>query len=393
MIGVNTNSYSMSAQKNLTQSMGGLQKSIDRLSSGLRVNSAKDDAAGLAIAERMSAMNRGNEVAKRNSNDGISALQVADGAMSDISNNLQRMRELAAQSATGTLTQSDRSNLDAEFQQLSTEIKRQADTTEFNGVSLLKGNGAGGDFSLQVQIGSGSTESLALGIKDINTAIDTFRSGKADVSVPAKLAGAVTLNDLTPTTVTLTTPKAGFTAYDINGDSTADFQYNTTTGALETLKPDQSVDQTFSVATGGLANVTVSSFAGLDSTGRTSIGSADLQITDNGTNSTVKFTNGNSIGGMTGANAQSAMTKIDTLLNTVNSNRASIGAGINRLDSVVSSLTTKITNMEAARGRIVDADFAAETAKLTRSQILQQAGTAMLAQANQIPNNVLSLLR
>lgn len=271
MIGINTNSASLVAQKNLVSNSAGLQNSIARLSSGLRVNSARDDAAGLAIATRMSADTRGMEVAKRNANDGISALQVADGTLGSISDNLQRMRELAVQSATGTLTASDRTNLDAEFQSLAAEVTDQADKANFNGVKLLDGTTT----SLTIQTGSKTGDTIAVNLTNANTA------------VAATAAGDVT----------------------------------------------------------------------------------------------------------TVANANTAMTNIDTALDTLNAGRAVLGAGINRLDAAVSNLSTTITNLSAARGRIMDADFASETASLTRSQILQQAGTAMLAQANQLPNNVLSLLK
>jgi len=268
MIGINTNPASLVAQKNLNNNTSGLTNSITRLSSGLRVNSARDDAAGLAIATRMSADIRGMDVAQRNSNDGISALQVADGTLASIGDNMQRMRELAVQSANGTLTASDRTNLDAEFQALNSEITDQASKANFNGVKLLDGTVA----SLAIQTG-------------------------------AKNGDTVTVNN---------------------------------------------VDATGFAVGGGLT---------------------------------------------TAAAANTALTAIDTQLTNLNTGRANLGASINRLDAVVSNLQTTSTNLSAAKGRIMDADFAKETANLTRSQILQQAGTAMLAQANQLPNNVLSLLR
>jgi len=268
MIGINTNTASLVAQKNLVANSAGLQNSIARLSSGLRVNSARDDAAGLAIATRMSADIRGMDVAKRNANDGVSALQVADGTLGAVSDNLQRMRELAVQSATGTLTSSDRTNLDAEFQALNTEISDQVSKANFNGVKLLDGSAA----ALTIQTGAKTGETIS-----------------------ANLVNA--------------------SAFDVGGDVTSV------------------------------------------------------------------------------ANANTALTAIDTQLDALNTGRATLGAGINRLDAAVSNLSTTMTNLSSARGRIMDADFASETANLTRSQILQQAGTAMLAQANQLPNNVLSLLR
>ena len=276
MLGINTNVPSLTAQKNLTSSSSSINTSIARLSSGLRINSARDDAAGLAIATRMSSDIRGSEVAKRNTNDGISALQIADGALSSITDNVQRMRELAVQSATGTLTTDDRANLAAEFTELKTQIGTVVSSTKFNGVDLLTAAAATND--LVIQTG----------------------------------AGELAANNRT--TVQL-----------VDGTAIA----------------------------GGLTAAA---------------------LTDAGS-------------------SQSAIGLLDTALTELNKGRATIGAGINRLDAVVSNLDTTVTNVSAARGRIMDADFAKETANLTRTQILQQAGTAMLAQANQLPNNVLSLLR
>ena len=288
MLGINTNSPSLGAQMNLTKSAGSLQTSIARLSSGLRVNSAKDDAAGLAIAERMSAQIRGSDVASRNANDGISLLQVADGAMGKISDNLQRMRELGVQSKNGTLNSTDRANLDREFQELSDEVGRVAVGTTFNGNDVF----SSANKSVSLQIGAG------------NAATDTL-------SVNLTSNGTSTGNDLQTT---------------LGGNTAA----------------------AISTALGDVAS---------------------------------------------SANAATAITAIDTAIDNITNLRATAGAGLSRLEQVASSLDTNSSNLASARGRIMDADFAKETANLTRSQILQQAGTAMLSQANQLPNNVLSLLR
>jgi len=290
MLGINTNGASLSAQMNLSKSQGSLQTSINRLSSGLRVNSAKDDAAGLAIAERMTAQVKGFDVASRNANDGVSLLQVADGAMGKVSDNLQRMRELAVQSKNGTLNSTDRSNLDREFQELSSEVGRIATGTQFNGNNVF--SAANKSVSLQVGAGNATTDTLAVNLTNDGTA---------------------TGSDLVTTLGGGTATAAGITA--------------------------------------NLGNVT------------------------------------------SAGNATTAITNIDTAIDDVTNLRATAGAGLSRLDQVVSSLDTNSSNLSAAKGRIMDADFAKETANLTRSQILQQAGTAMLAQANQLPQGVLSLLR
>jgi flagellin len=270
---INTNIMSLNSQRNLNMSQTAMNTAVQRLSSGLRVNSAKDDAAGLAIAERMSAQVRGMNVAIRNANDAISLAQVAEGALGKVGDMLQRMRELAVQSANTTNGDSDRANLDAEFQELGAEIGRVLANTRFNGLSIL-----GGDAGTQTfQVGANSTDTI-----DVTT---TQLDNDADIT-------AATSTDVTSAT-----------------------------------------------------------------------------------------------------NASAAIDLIDTALTTVNDERALYGATQNRFESVISGLQIAVENQSAARSRIVDADYAAETAALTRAQILQQAGVAMLAQANAAPQNVLSLLR
>ena len=263
---INTNVSSLNAQRNLTTSQSSLSTSMQRLSSGLRVNSAKDDAAGLAIADRMNAQIRGINVAIRNANDGISLAQTAEGALATVTDVLQRMRELAVQAQNGSNGTSDRVNLDTEFQQLSAEITRIASQTKFNGTAIV-GAGAGAQV-FQVGANNGDT--------------------------------------MTITTATITT---------VAGDV------------------------------------------------------------------------------LTSATASTAMTAIDTALDTITTNRATYGAAMSRFEFAISNLQITGENQQAARGRIMDADFASETANLSRAQILQQAGTAMVAQANQLPQQVLQLLQ
>ncbi len=271
---INTNLMSLNAQRNLTSTQSVLASSIQRLSTGLRVNSAKDDAAGLAIAERMSSQVRGMNVAIRNANDAISLAQTAEGALGKVSDMAQRMRELAVQSANATNSDDDRLNLDEEYQQLALEITRTLGGTKFNEKNVLA-----------------TAETL------------TFQVG------------------------------AGTDAQDtIDVDIT-----------------DLSADATITAVTGGA-------------------------ITDVATSTT-------------------AIDNIDDLLTTINTNRATFGAVQNRFEAAISTLQVAVENQTAARSRIMDADFASETAALTRAQVLQQAGTAMLSQANSIPNNVLTLLR
>jgi flagellin len=276
---VNTNVTSLNAQRNLSMTQSQLSTSMQRLSSGLRVNSAKDDAAGLAISERMNAQVRGMNVAIRNANDGISLAQTAEGALGKVGDSLQRMRELAVQARNSTNSGSDKDSLDKEYQQLASEITRVLGGTTSNGAAILGGSAGAKDF----QIGANTTTN------DVITVTTTDMTG--DASITAVTTGAVI-------------------------DSTT----NTT-----------------SLAT----------------------------VIDN----------------------------IDGAINKVNSERALYGATQNRFDSVISNLQTSVENQSAAKSRITDADFASETSNLSRAQILQQAGTAMVAQANQLPQQVLSLLK
>lgn len=291
MTTINTNVQSLNAQRNLSMSQDSLSTSMQRLSSGLRVNSAKDDAAGMAIAERMNTQVKGMNVAIRNANDGISLAQTAEGALGRISENLQRMRELAVQAANDTNSTSDRTALDGEYKQLAAENLRVIENTKFNGQALLTGSGGNsGTFSFQV---------------GANTSAD---------------------NQISIITV--------------NMNSTP--------------------------ASGGLGSNTLGASATLA---------------------------GSAAAGITATSARATMDNIDAAITAVNIQRGTFGASQNRFDSVVANLRVASENQASARGRIMDADFAQETANLSRGQILQQAGTAMVAQANQLPQGVLSLLR
>jgi flagellin len=277
---INTNLMSLNAQGNLAGTQKDLATALQRLSTGLRVNSAKDDAAGLAIANRMDAQARGMTVAIRNANDGISLAQTAEGALGKVTDMMQRMRELAVQAANAANTSADRTSLNAEFTQLAQEVDRTLLSTRFNGQAILAGSAGG----LQFQIGAN------------NAATDQLTVTTTNMSTAATIT-AVT----TATTAVIT--------------------------------------------------------------------------------------------GTTAANANAMITALDTALDTINSERATYGAVQNRFEAVIANLQISAENQTAARSRIVDADFAKETASLTRAQILQQAGTAMLAQANSAPQGVLSLLR
>jgi len=301
---INTNLPSLNAQRNLSTTNGQLAQAIQRLSSGLRVNSAKDDAAGLAIAERMNAQVRGMNVAQRNANDGISMAQTAESALGKIGDMLQRMRELAVQSANATNSNSDRLALQNEFSQLQAEISRTSSTTMFNGQSILTST-----TSFDFQIGANATTNDQVSISGVNIIGAATVTGSNDGALAATIGTGVNLSSVgTRTTVT---SAADYEAYSAGAG----------TGAL------------------------------------------------------------------------GAIEMIDFALAQVNNARSNFGAAQNRFESVISNLQVASESQAAARSRIMDADFAAETAALTRAQVLQQAGNAMLAQANQLPQNVLQLLK
>ena len=283
---INTNLNSLNAQRNLSTSQSSLAMSMQRLSSGLRVNSAKDDAAGLAIAERMTSQVRGMNVSIRNANDGISMSQTAEGALGKVADSLQRMRELSVQAANATNSSSDKDSLDKEFGELSKEIQRVLGGTSFNGQHMLGTDAKAFTF----QVGANTTS---------NDTID------------------ITTTDLT-------------------------------------------------------ADATITAVAGTDNTG-----AARALIDSTASASAI----------------QGVINSIDTAISTVNDKRAVMGASQSRFDSVITNLQSSVENQTAARSRIMDTDFAAETANLSRAQILQQAGNAMVAQANQLPNQVMTLLR
>ena len=384
---INTNVMSLNAQRNLAASNNDLSTAIQRLSSGLRINSAKDDAAGLAISERFTTQIRGLDVATRNANDGISLAQTAEGAMVEISNNLQRIRELAVQSANATNSDSDRKALDSEVKQLTAEIDRVARQTNFNGTALLDGTFSGALF--QVGADAGQT----IGINAItNARIAELGKGQfvADVSSTAAFltgtataAGSVSGMVINGQTIDTVAYAIGATAADVRTgvanainakmDQTGVYAKVDTTGilTLQSLKVDQALTFTAGTATSGIT----AAFGGVASTAVSATKNvASLDITS--------FTG-----------AQQALTITDKALTAVNSARADMGAIQNRFSSTIANLSTTSENLSASRSRIRDTDYAKETAELTRTQILQQAGTAMLSQANSSTSNVLSLLQ
>ncbi|MEN5205983.1 flagellin [Stenotrophomonas sp. TWI700] len=402
---INTNTMSLNAQRNLSTSGSSLATTIQRLSSGSRINSAKDDAAGLAISERFGTQIRGTDVAIRNANDGISLAQVAEGSLSEIGNNLQRVRELAVQSSNATNSASDRKALQAEVTQLVSEIDRVAKQSEFNGTKLLDGS-----FSSQLfQVGANAGQAIAidkvvdakassLGATTFATAgsIDltgeTLTSGKiADAKIGAIELGEIKYEVVAPAAgadaAAIAAAAASTAQNAVKAISTAINAKIGETGvhAAAATKADGTVDPGKVTLTAVKADIVI---ADMEVAGITADPDDTTQLT---AGSGASHLSNLDIGTVVGA--QQALEIVDSALSSINNTRADLGAIQNRFTSVVANLQTSTENLSASRSRIKDTDFAKETAELTRTQILQQAGTAMLAQANQVPQNVLSLLR
>ena len=379
---INTNVISMNAQRNLNGSQNALATTLQRLSSGLRINGAKDDAAGLAISERMTSQIRGLNQAIRNSNDGISMSQTAEGALGEIGNNLQRIRELAVQSRNASNSASDRTALNNEVQQIKAEIDRVASTTTFNGIKLIDGTFAGQPF----QVGANVGETINIGsiVNAQSTSLGTTTTYTSTVAGVANSAqSAIDAGDLTINGVSVGAIAAGanITAQGDNIAAAINAVKNATgvtavnAAGVLTLTGTSSAGITIGVSgTATVANTGLTDATAVAATATTVAGFASLAID-------------------TTANADTAIASMDSALSALNAARADLGAYQNRFSSAVSNLQTASENLSASRSRIMDADFAAETASLSRNQVLQQAGTAMLAQANAMPQSVLSLLR
>lgn len=492
---VNTNVASLNAQRNLTNTGLSLNQSLQRLSSGLRINSAKDDAAGLAISSRMTAQVRGLNQASRNANDGISLAQTAEGALGAIGDNLQRLRELAIQSANATNSSTDRASLNAEASQLIAEITRNASTTQFNGLNLLDGSFTSKDFQVgananqTITVNSiGDARASALGSHVLTTAgtamnavavgdIATLVSGvtaetnltlttanggtTSAISYAASTAGSLTttggareiaaaINSAASgigvsATATNSTTLSGLSApgtisFNLNGVaiSAAVTDQNDLSSLVSAINGAQgttgisasftssSSKSSITLSTTDGRNIVLSGFAdsaaGNDTvsfggstltegaaatisavkTGSVSLSSTKGAITTANANADVfaiagvntsSFTSVAAVSLLTAADAQTAIGALDAALTQVNTSRGDLGAYQNRFQSTISNLANVSENISAAQSRIQDADFATETANLTKAQILQQAGLAMLSQANQVPQAALTLLK
>jgi flagellin len=396
---IHSNVASLNAQRHLAGSQSALTTSMQRLSSGLRVNSAKDDAAGLGIAERMNAQVRGMNVAVRNANDGISLAQTADGALGKVSDALQRMRELAVQARNATNSSSDKDSLDKEFGELAQEIQRVLGGTTFNGKAILGADA--GTMTFQVGAGVGTNDVIEVSLTNLTASgAITAVAGAGAPSAATLAAGNAAAVAVAHAHMSVDSWGSQFvSAFDTNfasnatsaADAAAKAIYAAGLGANTTIagtlaagiasatSADDAYDRAFANATAAnWTETTTATFV------RSVYEAFAAQVPANSTAS---------IGA--GADSDAIATVIDdldTAIDEINNQRATFGATLSRFDSVVATLNVSVENQSAARSRIMDADFATETASLSRAQILQQAGHAMVAQANQLPQSVLQLL-
>ena len=362
---INTNLAALTAQRTLFRTSGELATSLQRLTSGLRINSAKDDAAGLAIAERFTTQVRGYNQAVRNSGDGISVAQTAEGGLDSISSSLQRMRELAVQSANFTNTDADRAAINQEVSQLKDEVQRVASQTKFNGLNLLDGTFAGATF----QVGANVGEVIQV------TGVDDMRIASTGTYVGVESTSAA-LGTLTSKTISIN----GGTALSVSGTTAKDVAASINSLGVNNLFASAATASTVTISYSGAGSIVLTDFGA-------SAGTATLA------SGTVTANKVSSIDMSTVVGANKAILSIDAALGSVNNSRAKLGATINRFEQTISNLRITVENQSASRSRIQDADFAQETAALTRAQILQQSGMSILSQANSVPQAVLSLLR
>ncbi|UXC37695.1 FliC/FljB family flagellin [Cupriavidus gilardii] len=434
---INTNSLSLMTQNNLNTSQSALNTAIQRLSSGLRINSAKDDAAGQAIANRFTANIRGLTQAQRNANDGISLAQTTEGALTEVNNNLQRIRELAVQAANGSNSPSDLKSIQDEITQRLDEINRTSAQTDFNGVKVLSASAK----PLTIQVGANDSETITIDLKQIDSGtlgLSGFTVAKNSLSVsdPIKTAsaggGALVSVNLSDAASTLGVEADSLSLHNVTGSTnyvvkSGNDYYAASVNTDGTVRLNTVSVRVTDAANGNAAGTDVSGLlvkvgaasgpaatttgyvtiqnknyavgagALVDSGGATATNSdqdatptapattTTIHLSQNGANAaTAEFE---------GAATASPLEKLDAALKIVDDLRSSLGAVQNRFDSVIANLGTTVTNLSASRSRIQDADYATEVSNMTRAQILQQAGTSVLAQANQTTQNVLSLLR
>lgn len=370
-LGINTNVASLNAQNQLNKSQSLSNQALQRLSSGLRINSAKDDAAGLAISTRFDAQIKGLTVAQRNANDGISLAQTTEGALNEITNNMQRIRELAVQAANANNSASDRESLNDEVQQRLAEIDRISSQTAFNGLKVLDGNFGTKAF----QIGANAGETISIHLSQGTRTEDVGKIAKQAIAFdPDK---EVAKGDTLTFTVGGDEQTITFKGDEKSLEAVVNEINSQLKDASAVVSDDGKGFVIMSTKQIGAVTATGDAFDADAADADAGVLSGDLRT---GSVATVD-------------EANEMMVRIDSALGTVNELRGQLGAIQNRFESTIANLATSVENMSASQSRILDADFAAETAKMSKAQVLQQAGISVLAQANARPQQVLSLLQ
>lgn len=384
MLGINSNINSLVAQQNLNGSQNALSQAITRLSSGKRINSAADDAAGLAISTRMQTQINGLNQGVSNANDGVSMIQTASSALSSLTNSLQRIRQLAVQASTGTMSSTDQAALQQEVAQQIQEVNRIASQTTYNGTNILNGNA--GIVSFQVGANVGQTISL-----DLSQSMSAAQIGGGLVQ-KGQTVGTVTGLSL-DTAGVYTSSGAAITAINVMSDGKGGYTFTDQNGGAIAQTVAQSVfganaTTGTGTAVGTLTIQTSATSSSMSAASQTAITNAVAQINAVNKPATVS---GLDISTVSGANV--AMVSIDNALQTVNNVQAQLGAAQNRFTAIATSQQAESTDLSSAQSQITDANFAQETANMSKNQVLQQAGISVLAQANSLPQQVLKLLQ
>ena len=429
---INTNSLSLITQNNINKNQSALSSSIERLSSGLRINSAKDDAAGQAIANRFTSNIKGLTQAARNANDGISLAQTTEGALSEINNNLQRVRELTVQATTGTNSDSDLSSIQDEIKSRLDEIDRVSGQTQFNGVNVLAKDG-----SMKIQVGANDGQTISIDLQKIDSStlgLSGFSVSKNALQLGDSItqigdaSGAMSNVDLTAVAKSLKVDASSLTLHNVQKDGVSTPTYVVSSGsdnysvsvkddgtvALNTTKvtyddSDNGVtgaesDQFIKVATNStgvaVGYVTIQGknyIAGDDGTGTDAIvnskDSANPTAVATGGTNKIDLSGASATDQFVGASSADPLALLDKAIASVDKFRSSLGAVQNRLSSAVTNLNNTTTNLSEAQSRIQDADYATEVSNMSKAQIIQQAGNSVLSKANQVPQQVLSLLQ
>jgi len=411
---INTNSLSLMTQNNLNASQSSLNTAIQRLSSGLRINSAKDDAAGQAIANRFTSNIRGLTQAQRNANDGISLAQTTEGALTEVNNNLQRIRELSVQAANGSNSSSDLKSIQDEITQRLAEIDRTSQQTDFNGVKVLSANAK----PLTIQVGANDGETISINLSEISSKTLGLSGFSVAAAGPALSDKITSLGDGTAAPAA---PDLSAVATSLNVNASDLSLYNTLNAAGQpsgqyAVKHGNDL-YAVDVAASGAVTLVTNDVTITDHGLTGTVLASPVKLTTDAAGATigyVSYQGKNYAAGATTGTAGTAtidldaavptpelantatgnpLAKLDAALKQVDDLRSSLGAVQNRFDSAIANLGTTVTNLSSSRSRIQDADYATEVSNMTRANILQQAGTSVLAQANQTTQGVLSLLR